>query len=90
LGLTDVRSLHAFVEDAKKVPQDTLNQSDSTEAVASEAKRAAERKQNVSSKAQKNASKVPLEAPSDVSLIRGMISSEVDHFKHELHAENVI
>jgi hypothetical protein len=60
-----------LVEEAKKVAQDTLNQSESAEAVASEAKRGAERKQNVSSKTAKNSSEVPLEAESDVSFVRG-------------------
>jgi hypothetical protein len=75
-----------LVETAKKVAPDTLNQSESTETFASEAKSTAERKRNVSSKIQKNSSAVPLEAASDVSFVRGMISSEVDRFKHELHA----
>jgi hypothetical protein len=67
LGLAEVKSLHVLVEEGKKVAPGTLNQSESADAVASDAKRVAERKQNVSSKMQKNSSEVPLEAASDVS-----------------------
>jgi hypothetical protein len=48
LELTEVRSLHSLVEQAKKVTPDALHKSESAEAVTSEANRAAERKQNVS------------------------------------------